>query len=202
MSLADFGEGRSKVKATMKRSWEDLDGDILLSIYARLCVTDIILGASLCCSFWYKVSKEPSLWRDVDLSCFDFIEEKDVSPGPFIRLVVTRSQGSITSITFPLDASSDDLLVVAERCPGLRHFDIKNPSSYLMNNAALGTAISKLKELEGMAIGDHFISDGFALENIIPFCPKFTKLKVYDMSWSTMWQISRVMPQIDVLDIS
>ncbi|KAF5204590.1 hypothetical protein FRX31_005823 [Thalictrum thalictroides] len=185
-------------KMQKKKYWKDLDTDVLLIIYQKLSTKDLILGAPLCCSSWYTVSKEPSLWREVDLlnGFNEFIKSNKLT-----EFVVARSQGCITSIKFPLTASDDDLLLVAQRCPGVKYFNLRLRSDKLLKKKSIYLAFTKLKELEGMDVGDHFVSNGMVLQLINQFCPKFSKLKVYDISWDTVYHIATFMPKINVFDL-
>ncbi|PIA50874.1 hypothetical protein AQUCO_01200272v1 [Aquilegia coerulea] len=183
-----------------KRCWEDLDSDVLLIIYQKLSIKDLLFGAPLCCSSWYTISKEPSLWREVDL-LHEFNDVNEFNSRQLAELVVARSQGCITSIKFPLTASIDDLLLVALRCPGIKYFNLRLPSKKLLKKKSIYLAITKLIELESMDVGDCFFSDEWVLQLINQCCPKFSKLKVYGISWNTVYLIVTHMPKINGLDL-
>ncbi|KAF5202326.1 F-box/LRR-repeat protein, partial [Thalictrum thalictroides] len=189
------------------RAWEDLGKDILLAIYEKLSVKDLIIGAPLCCTSWYKVSKDPSLWKDVDIiSSFEYYGNgyQKVIPKQLVKFVVNRSQGFLNSIAFPFyDISMDDLLHVAERCPKLKFFEIFMPGKKVRKGKnTFHMVLSKLSELEGMVVTDCMINDEATLKLIDQSCPKFIKLKFSsELSVKLATLISTSLPKLKVLDL-
>ncbi|KAL5723142.1 hypothetical protein ACHQM5_006570 [Ranunculus cassubicifolius] len=191
--------GSSKTSAPT-RPWKDLDKDILLRIFQQLDLKDRIKGAPLCCSSWYNISKDPSMWREVNLNQFDLPD----SSTQLIEFVINRSQQSLTSISFSSNARVDDLLLVAERCPNLKYFELRiHEDKIHEGKKAIEKVISKLKLLEGMAVNEVLISDDTTLEQISRYCPNFMKLKAYDaLSHKTASLIVKFLPKLKILDVS
>ncbi|KAF5201616.1 hypothetical protein FRX31_008797, partial [Thalictrum thalictroides] len=103
-----------------RRDWKDLDRDVLIKIYKRLPRKDLVKGAPLCCSSWYFASKDPCLWKVVNLRYWEPVKGSDDwwkethSVKEILDFVINRSQGLLTQIKFPLRSSVDDLLYVAQ----------------------------------------------------------------------------------------
>ncbi|OEL34168.1 hypothetical protein BAE44_0004813 [Dichanthelium oligosanthes] len=50
------------------RDWAALPRDILLEVFGRLQHADILRGAGLACSPWWRAAvEEPTLWRAIDV---------------------------------------------------------------------------------------------------------------------------------------
>ncbi|PIA44348.1 hypothetical protein AQUCO_01700149v1 [Aquilegia coerulea] len=201
------------------RKWEDLEIDVLLTIYGKLDPKDMIMGAPLCCSSWYKVSKDVSLWRHVDLAQFypmlieideydsvydfHFKRHRPNKLTPLINFILARSQGSLSSINFGSISDPSDRLFVSQRCPHLKYFEINLFEKRLHSQKkAIGVDISKLKELEGMEVPAGFI-DETTLKQIGKCCPNFIKLGLGFPLWETTSSlISLSLPKLKILDLS
>ncbi|XP_071704092.1 F-box protein SKIP19-like [Rutidosis leptorrhynchoides] len=74
------------------------------------------------CSDWYKVCKDPSMWRVIDL--YEVMDDWDISYTERIKLckrVVDRSQGQLVEIKFPGFFMPNDVLMdVADRASKLK----------------------------------------------------------------------------------
>ncbi|PIA32359.1 hypothetical protein AQUCO_04500154v1 [Aquilegia coerulea] len=214
-SNGDVVDGNS-TSSSNTRDWKDLDRDVLISIYKRLCRKDLVKGAPLCCTSWYSASKDPCLWKVVNLRFWEPIKGsddwwKETHPvNAILDFFVNRSQGLLTQIKFPLHSSVDDLLYVAERCPRLMYFDINIRQSKVVEEKKIfELSISKLKELEGMGVDEVFISDNSSLQQIQQCCPNFKHLKVYvhrddddSLSKNTVSLITTYLPKLKILDLS
>ncbi|KAL5730298.1 hypothetical protein ACHQM5_003137 [Ranunculus cassubicifolius] len=50
-----------------KRNWLELPRDILIHIFIKLGTVDVLYTAQRVCSLWRKISKEPQIFRSVDM---------------------------------------------------------------------------------------------------------------------------------------
>lgn len=76
--------------------WIELPGDVTANILQRLGTEEILENAQKVCSTWWKVCKDPAIWRVVHLNkpsedCRDF----DL----MCRCAVDRSQGQLTDLS-------------------------------------------------------------------------------------------------------
>ncbi|KAL5712245.1 hypothetical protein ACHQM5_014436 [Ranunculus cassubicifolius] len=202
-----------KNRATSTRPWADLSEDILVTIYEKLSLPNRLKGPPLCCTSWYKASKNPSLWSKIYIP--DFFDQYRglrtwCPPRQLVEFVVNRSQGLLTSIAFVPKNTVQDLLFVAERCPKLKHLNLKlkefNRATFtkevVEGKKTVCTAIGKLKELESLKVDDElFISDETVLQTIAQNCSNFHKLEVIDstISKNTALLIVKYLPKLKTL---
>ncbi|KAL5712899.1 hypothetical protein ACHQM5_015022 [Ranunculus cassubicifolius] len=194
--------------------WNDMPIDLIVLIYKRLSVEDLVTGAPFCCSYWYKASKDPCLLKDgeVDLGFlrYNTYENLEIRK-QIIDFVIARSQGYLTSVKFPWTTDSVDLLLhLAESCPKVKYFYLEDrllefsaqKEERIDKLRKFCHAICKLGELEGMAVNKDLISF-YTLEQIRQFCPNFNKLRVLnEQSWVVSYVVSKVLPKVTVLENS
>ncbi|GFR90253.1 F-box/LRR-repeat protein 4 [Elysia marginata] len=81
---------------------ESFPDEVLLRIFSELSLVDLICGARLVCWRWYNISKDASLWTNVDFSEIHHIESgKDLSKVHHgMRNLLFSIQSSLRSLTF------------------------------------------------------------------------------------------------------
>ncbi|KAM7270784.1 hypothetical protein ACFE04_030977 [Oxalis oulophora] len=52
----------------VRRDWLELPTDITAKILLKLSVIDLIVSAQVVCLSWWRICKEPSMWRRIDMS--------------------------------------------------------------------------------------------------------------------------------------
>ena len=52
--------------------WTELPDDLTVNILQRLDIEDIVMGAQLVCSTWWRVCKNPAMWRMIELKLDGF----------------------------------------------------------------------------------------------------------------------------------
>ncbi|CAH8325502.1 unnamed protein product [Eruca vesicaria subsp. sativa] len=57
--------------------WEEMDKDILASIFKKLDVVDVIMGASRVCIAWFLASNNKTIWNTINLNDVDSIVPTD-----------------------------------------------------------------------------------------------------------------------------
>ncbi|KAL5708901.1 hypothetical protein ACHQM5_019647 [Ranunculus cassubicifolius] len=55
-----------KKRSQVRRNWLDLPADVMLLIFIKLRVVELLANAQKVCSLWKKLAKEPLLYRDID----------------------------------------------------------------------------------------------------------------------------------------
>ncbi|XP_078436998.1 RNI-like superfamily protein [Wolffia australiana] len=190
------------VQSNRRVRWEELGGDLLVSIFERLPVQDLIAGVPFCCATWRAAAADPACWRRLDLRRWDDISRR-LPAAKFRRLLhfcVLRSGGAAEAILFPSFAGELDLLYVAERCPRLSYFSLRtddDPTENLLH------AVSKLKNLRGMAIGGAAICDPFlaALRRRAAAAPTELRLFADKMNERTAAAICDALPRLQSLTL-
>lgn len=203
---------RSREDGKKPQSWNDMPIDILVMIYMKLSVEDLITGAPFCCSCWYMASKEPFIFKhgEVDLGFLRYNTYEDIQiRKKIIDFVVARSQGCLTSVKFPWTSDSIDLLLhLSQSYPKVKYIYLEDrcvdfnvqQDERKERVKKFCCAICKLGELEGMAVNKQLISF-YTLEQIRQYCPNFSKLRVLnEQSWVVSYVVSKVLPKVKILE--
>lgn len=101
------------------RNWLELPAEVIFVILHKLGAIEILTTAQNVCSLWYKICKDPFLWRVIDmhnsgdLNSFDHLEI-------MCKHAVDRSCGQLVEINIEHFGSDELLLYIANRYP-LRH---------------------------------------------------------------------------------
>ena len=80
------------------RSWVDLPREVTASILSRLKAKDILTSAQFVCKAWLEVSKDPLVWKRIDV---DDVE--------ICRRAIDRSCGQAVEV-YIRDVADDELL--------------------------------------------------------------------------------------------
>ncbi|CAN6278418.1 unnamed protein product [Urochloa humidicola] len=125
-------------------NWAELPDDALLTVFERLGSADVLLGASVVCRSWFRIAtREPRLWRRVDLAdcCFDPTTDMEAmaraagrlehfaadrfATGKLLRYIATRTNclKSLRLLTC-MDFWYRDLVVVGKRNPNLEELEL------------------------------------------------------------------------------
>ena len=94
--------------------WIELPGDVIFNILQRLGAEETLRSAKAVCTTWWKVSKDPVLWRVIDFSNPRqglFNDEYNT----MCRCALDRSQGQLVDLT--IQYFGDDALMdyIADR---------------------------------------------------------------------------------------
>ncbi|CAA6658348.1 unnamed protein product [Spirodela intermedia] len=162
--------------------WEDLGRDLLVSIFEKIEMEDLIAGVSFTCTAWRDAAGDPLCWRELDFRRWELISRRlrfrralSVDFRDLLRFSIARAGGAVDSVFFPDFADEIDLLFVAERCPRLRYFHFGNdeePTDQFLQ------AIDKLRHLQGMAVNEAVICEE-VLEILTRCRATFTELEVF-----------------------
>ncbi|KAG6419590.1 hypothetical protein SASPL_121812 [Salvia splendens] len=125
--------------------WIELPGDITANILQRLGAEEVLRRAQAVCTTWWKVSKDPVLWRVIDFSNPRqgvFNDEYNA----MCRCAVDRSQGQLVDIT--IQYFGDDALMdyIANRSPSLKR--LKLGTCFFISGYCATTMAVKLRQLE------------------------------------------------------
>ncbi|VVB07873.1 unnamed protein product [Arabis nemorensis] len=144
------------MQAEEPRNWSELPSELMSSIMLRLGAFEILENAQKVCTSWRRVSKEPSLWRKIDMQNLK-TSEYDLELDRMCRHAVDRSVWSkSTSATWGPILSSTTLRTVTEK--------------------GLVDTVSKLPLLEELEVTLAWLK--LDLKGIGHSCPKLKTLKL------------------------
>ena len=76
------------------RDWSELPLDALSSIFSKVGLVDLLMGAGLVCHSWLEAAKQPDLWRSVQMRHHHKL--LDMNAGDLcemLKVAVDRSDG-------------------------------------------------------------------------------------------------------------
>jgi hypothetical protein len=86
---------------------------VTASILSRLGTIDILETAQKVCTTWYKICKDPLMWRTIDLRYDDFPKVYDL--GKMCRYAVDRSCGNLVTINLDFFGTDELLKYITDR---------------------------------------------------------------------------------------
>jgi len=104
---------------TRKPNWLELPKDITMNILQRLDTLEIVTSASVVCPRWWKICKDPLMWRTIDMmtnislsySDFDYCSRLQ----KICSYAVDRSCGHLKDISIMRFGTNDLLRHIANR---------------------------------------------------------------------------------------
>lgn len=93
---------------------ENLPSDLLIQVFHYLPLVDLLHRVSLVCKYWYDLSHDPDLWREVNLRGQMKVTDQ------VLERVVSYSEGVISvDISDARSVTDNGLETVAKQCTGL-----------------------------------------------------------------------------------
>ncbi|VVB07874.1 unnamed protein product [Arabis nemorensis] len=128
-------------------NWSELPPELTFSIMLRLDKIEILENAQKVCTSWRRVSKEPSLWRKIDLRNPNWM---DYDIEAICRHAVDRSEGGLVEIMLTNFVTDSLLTYIADRSSKLRSLSLVISS--LLTDEGFVTAVAKLPLLEELKL--------------------------------------------------
>ncbi|CAO2038539.1 unnamed protein product [Urochloa humidicola] len=129
-------------------NWAELPDDALLTVFERLGSADVLLGASVVCRSWFRIAtREPRLWRRVDLAdcCFDPTTDMEA----MARAAVDRAAGRLEHFAADRFATGKLLRYIATRTNCLKSLRLLTCVDFWYKDlVAVGKRNPNLEELE------------------------------------------------------
>ncbi|XP_057763926.1 putative F-box/LRR-repeat protein 23 [Salvia miltiorrhiza] len=162
--------------------WIELPEDVTVNILQRLGAEGM-LSAELVCSSWWKVCKDPAMWRVIDLCNPDpgatNLRRKYTA---MCRRAVDRSQGQLVDLTMDSFGNGHLIKYVAHRSRDLKR--LKLVSCIHIAGCLLVQAVEKLGQLEELHLNTSTWISAHHIEAIGNACPK---LKSFSFSEDGSW---------------
>uniref|UniRef100_A0A1J3IE12 Putative F-box protein n=1 Tax=Noccaea caerulescens TaxID=107243 RepID=A0A1J3IE12_NOCCA len=183
-------------------NWADLPAELTFSILIRIGTVDILKNAQRVCRSWRRVSKDPLMWRKIEIRSRGIT---DYEYDCLCRQAVDRSEGGLFELDISDFVGDDSLLAyIADRAGYLRC--LKLTASPPVTPKGLVNAVIKLQFLEHVEISHSFLQ--LDLKPVGCCCPllKTLKLSRNRCCWgfesdSEALTIAETMPQLRRLEL-
>lgn len=96
------------------RNWLELPREVTASIMSRLVAVDILTSVQFVCKSWFEISKDPLIWRRIDMYKIGDLD-LDMDLVRMCRDAVDRSSGFLADINIENFGNDDLLEYIAER---------------------------------------------------------------------------------------
>uniref|UniRef100_A0A0D9Y1A7 F-box domain-containing protein n=1 Tax=Leersia perrieri TaxID=77586 RepID=A0A0D9Y1A7_9ORYZ len=180
--------------------WGDMDADCLVEILRRLPLDDVSSSTPLVCRSWRAASRDPSLFRALDLAAGAAARFMPWSPlgaafasrygvtrftfSGYLRLCLSLAAAEsgesavVEHLTLPPLLAAGDLDLISLRCPNLRSITLPPLSAAAADDARLPTAVTNWPHLEHMELTHLPSSFPATAAMLAASCPKFSSLKI------------------------
>ncbi|XP_010431272.1 PREDICTED: putative F-box/LRR-repeat protein 21 [Camelina sativa] len=157
------------------RNWTELPSEVTSLILLRLGAVEILENAQKVCKPWRHISKDPSMWRKIDMRDLGNRRLKDLDFDTLCRHAVDLSQGGLLEINLDFFSSDSLLAYIADRSRNLRSLGIQMFFT-AMTNGGLVNAIARLPLLETLEVSHTCLR--LDLKAIGHACPQLKTLKL------------------------
>ncbi|KAK9061249.1 hypothetical protein SSX86_018429 [Deinandra increscens subsp. villosa] len=164
-------DGDNLLARQEKRNWLELPEDVTANILNRTGVVNILFSAQKVCTAWYRICKDPSLWRVINMEKF----RSEI----ICKNVVDRSKGQLVDITLTY-CSLELLQYVADRSSQVRRLGMIHASS------GWADFLMKFPVLEELSLRCVQISKE-EIETVGRYCPMLTTFKVEEFKNFRYW---------------
>lgn len=157
-----------------ERNWLDLPKDVVLTIFQKLGTIDTLHRAHNVCTTWRKISKDPFLYRTIDMPNIG----TDLGTDEYLELLCQRavdySSGHVTDINIEYFGTDDLLRHIANSASQVRR--LRLVCCYGVTDEGLCEVAEKLPQLEELDITISSLSNE-PLEAIGRGCPQLKTFK-------------------------
>ncbi|KAI3971290.1 hypothetical protein MKW92_021767 [Papaver armeniacum] len=158
------------------RNWLELPPDVLAHIFLKLGAIDILFRAQSVCSMWRKVSKEPLLFRSVDMrNRWDLFDGGYYDMEKMAREAVDRSSGQLVEFSMEHFGTDDLVDYIADKTGSLRC--LRLVSCYQVSDDALINVAKKAVLLEELEVCYCSFSEDM-LKSVRKACPQLTSFRL------------------------
>ncbi|PSR98714.1 F-box/LRR-repeat protein [Actinidia chinensis var. chinensis] len=159
------------------RNWLELPRDVTAMILHKVGAIEILESAQKVCTTWRSISKDPSMWRTIDMHNPGDLFSMPYSLEKMAMHAVDRSCGELIDINIEYFGTDELLQYITERTGQLRR--LRLVCCYDVSDEGLSEAAKKLPLLEELIIiFGNITKEG--LENVGRCCPRLKSLKYND----------------------
>ncbi|XP_071729244.1 putative F-box/LRR-repeat protein 23 [Rutidosis leptorrhynchoides] len=175
--------------AASTTNWFDLTVYLKSNILCRVSVPDVLENAQKVCTDWFKICKQPSMWKVLNLDNSMLNNADSARCLKMSKHAVDRSQGQLVDITFPKFKTKENdefLLYVADRASQLKRLTM-SCSSWGYGLKRLPEALKKFPLLEELTLYSVIVFTQI-IESLARYCPLLKTLTVDHEphgSWNT-----------------
>ncbi|KAK6932115.1 F-box domain [Dillenia turbinata] len=155
------------------RNWLELPSDVTCLILKKLGTVEILTSAQRICKLWWKLCKDPAIWRTIDLSDLGYSWDTNYDPEVVARNAIDRSCGELVDINIEYFGSDGLMEYITARTSNLKRLRLV---SCCISDEGLSDAAEKLPLLEDLEISlCSFTRE--SLEVVGRCCPRLRTLK-------------------------
>ncbi|TKY71945.1 putative F-box/LRR-repeat protein 23 [Spatholobus suberectus] len=159
------------VADTGERNWVDLPRDVVCTIFQKLGAIETLTRAQRVCSVWRSISKDPLLWRSVDMRNSG---NMDLQLGVLCRRAIDYSSGHLLHVNIEHFGTDDLLHYITDSTSHLRC--LRLACCYQISDEGLREVAKKLPQLVELDISISNLTKD-SLEAIGRCCPQLKSLK-------------------------
>ncbi|KAJ1698131.1 hypothetical protein LUZ63_006643 [Rhynchospora breviuscula] len=173
------------------RDWAELQRDVLMLIFLKLGVMEVLRAAGSVCRSWRKVAKEePELWRRIDMTDHPYGFEAFVLQDP-TKLAIDRSGGLLEEFSVDYFGDDDLLRYLCDRTSVLKRLCLI--SCYQLSEEAIAETAKRQPLLEEIQITFGSFSEKVT-EIVGKECPQLKSFK-FNTKW---YNIPHTDPHVEV----
>lgn len=165
------------------RRWDELLPDALGLIFKNLSLREVLTVVPRVCKSWEKAVVGPYCWQEIDVEEWSKNSKPEIID-QMLRLLVTRSAGSVRKLCVSALASEESIMFIANHAQSLR--TLRLPRSEI-NDRIMEKAAPKLSAITFLDLSYCINLGAIALEAIGTNCKSLTTLR-------------RVMHPLEVID--
>ncbi|KAJ4792202.1 RNI-like superfamily protein [Rhynchospora pubera] len=164
------------------RDWAELQRDVLMLIFLKLGVMEVLRAAGSVCRSWRKVAKEePELWRKIDVTNHSYGSDCYVLKDP-TKLAIDRSSGRLEEFSVEDFGDNELLWYLCDRTSILKKLCLI--SCYQLSEEAMADTAKRQPLLEEIQITFGSFSEKVT-EIVGKECPLLKSFK-FNTSWDNM----------------
>lgn len=178
------------------RNWAEIPRDILLIIFKKVAVAEILSSAQFVCKPWRRLSLDPELWRCIDLRMYDRLDDMVA----IVMMAVDRSEGCLEELYIGYFSTDELMHYITERATRLRGLHIISVGLY---EETLVKTLRKLPLLEELEISRCYCFSYNVLERVGAACPQLKSFRLdYRVPTYPLYTRSDSRKNVDALAIA
>ncbi|KAJ7969049.1 F-box protein [Quillaja saponaria] len=171
-------ERRKEIQQT--RNWLELPQEVTSMILSKLGAIEILESAQKVCSQWRSISKDPLMWRTIDMRNLGDLHDMPYNLEKMCRHAIDRSCGQLVDINVEYFGTDELLEYITNSSSHLRR--LRLVCCYYISDEGLIEIVAKLPLLEELDISIHNLSKE-PLEVVGRCCPLLKSVKLNNQGY-------------------